>query len=153
MALQNITPQYQAEERTAQFHLHPVPIPNGLAQTGRMLTDAGQGLQKASFGLMLGLKRQKDEVDAREDALALAEAKNGYLSDQAHNWAEYQKLGGKEAAGVTQRFDTDSGASFNRWQQGLNPKLAREFKVWADQQYLSGWQRVQGYELSNVKGA
>lgn len=153
MALQNITPQLQAEERTAQFHLHPVPIQNGLAQTGRMLTDAGQGLQKASFGLMLGLKRQKDEMDAREDALALAEAKNGYINEMAKKTTGLMQKSGTEARGITGQYEIDSGNAFNRWQTGLSMKAAREFKLWADQQHLTGWQRVQGYELSNVKGA
>lgn len=153
MAVQNITPQLQAEERTAQFHLHPVPIQNGLAQTGRMLTDAGQGLQKASFGLMLGLKRQKDEMDAREDALALAEAKNGYINEMAKKTTGLMQKSGTEARGITGQYEIDSGNAFNRWQTGLSLKAAREFKLWADQQHLTGWQRVQGYELSNVKGA
>lgn len=153
MALQNITPQLQAEERTAQFHLHPVPIQNGLAQTGRMLTDAGQGLQRASFGLMLGLKRQKDEMDAREDALALAEAKNGYINEMAKKTTGLMQKSGTEARGITGQYEIDSGNAFNRWQTGLSLKASREFKLWADQQHLTGWQRVQGYELSNVKGA
>ena len=78
MATQNILPTLQADEKSAQLRLHPVPIQNGLIDTGRMLTDAGQGLQKASFGLMLGLRRRQEELQTKEDNLLLAEAKNAY---------------------------------------------------------------------------
>lgn len=153
MATQNILPSLQADEKTAHLGVRSVHIPNGMLETGRMLTDAGQGLQRASFGLALGLKRQRDEMNAREDALALAEAKNAYSNDMTKHVTELMQKSGTEARGITGQFDTFSDNAFNRWQSGLSPRAAREFKIWADQQHLSGWQRVQGHELSNVKGA
>ena len=153
MALQNITPQYQAEERTAQFHLRPVPIPNGLAQTGRMLTDAGQGLQKASYGLMLGLKKQKDAMDEEEGALALAKAKNAWLADRSRIMTDLQKKQGSNAEGVTNEYLNGTRNSYDRWSQTLDPKRAREFEIWYEQMDLSGREKMQNHEFSNTMQA
>jgi len=153
MALQNILPNIQADAGGAQLRLHPVPVPNGLAETGRMMSDAGQGLMKASFGLMVGLKRQNDEMVAKEDALALAEAKNAYTKDMTTHITELMKKTGSEAKGITEQFKTYNGNSFDRWSQTLSPNNQRLFKMWAEQQGLSYWQRVQNHEDKNVTGA
>jgi len=153
MALQNILPNIQADAGGAQLHLHPVPVPNGLAETGRMMTDAGQGLMKASFGLMVGLKRQNDEMVAKEDALALAEAKNGWMKSMTEDYVNWEKRTGSEAAGITNEFKASNAPRYDRFAAKLNPNNQRLFKIWVEQQSLSFWQRVQGHEDKNVNGA
>ena len=154
MATQNILPTLQADEKSAQLRLHPVPIQNGLIDAGRMLTDAGQGLQKASFGLMLGLRRRQEELQAKEDNLLLAEAKNRYLSAMTTKETELDKRTGKEAAGSTKEIqDTSITARDKAGQIIQNSDQLRAFNIWADQQSLSYSTRQQKREYANVNGA
>jgi hypothetical protein len=153
MALQNITPQYQAEERTAQFHLRPVPIPNGLAQTGRMLTDAGQGLQKASFGLMLGLKQRNDKIQAEEDDLALSEALTGLTTDVTRHMNEALKLTGEQADGITKKGLEYIDQVIAQHSVGLNPKTSRLYAQRANALRLSAETRLGNHEYGNVREA
>lgn len=153
MAVQNVLPTLAAEEKSAHLNLRAVHIPNGLADTGRLLSDAGNGLQKAAAGLMLGLKRQRDEMNAREDALALAQAKVNYSRDTTKGMTELLKRSGAEAKGITNEYETMSRNARDRWTETLSPRAAREFQIWTDQQNLAGWQKVQGHEYSSVRGA
>lgn len=153
MAVQNVLPTLAAEEKSAHLNLRAVHIPNGLADTGRLLSDAGNGLQKAAAGLMLGLKRQRDEMNEREDALALAQAKVNYSRDTTKGMTELLKRSGAEAKGITNEYETMSRNARDRWTETLSPRAAREFQIWTDQQNLAGWQKVQGHEYSSVRGA
>ena len=153
MALQNITPQYQAEEKTAQLHLRPVPIHNGLYETGKMLTDAGQGLQKGAFSLTLGLKQRNDRLQAEEDELNLADKLNYVTSEATKYVAEYKKLGGMATEGGTQKYDAFMDGLLAKGQEGLSPKAARAFGQRFASLRLSLWNTVNGHEYSNVKSA
>ena len=153
MALQNITPQYQAEEKTAQLHLRPVPIHNGLYETGKMLTDAGQGLQKGAFSLTLGLKQRNDRLQAEEDELNLADKLNYVTSEATKYVAEYKKLGGMATEGGTKKYDAFMDDLLAKGQEGLPPRAARTFGQRFASLRLSLWNTVNGHEYSNVKSA
>jgi len=153
MALQNITPQYQAEEKTAQFHLRPVPIYNGLYETGKMLTEAGQGLQKGTFSLALGLKQRNDKLQAERDDLALTDALNKATTEGTKFAAELNKRTGREAEGNTQKLDTFMDNMLANSQANLTPRAARIFGQRFASLRLSLWNSVNGHEFSNTRSA
>ena len=168
MALQNILPSYQAEERSAQRSPGFIPhIENGLIGAGRNLTEAGRGLGNATVGIGLALKRRQDELKRRqdemqrqqkalqdrEDSLALAEAKNAYARERTKEMNEFLSLNGAEAHGITKRFEDGNLKALERFNAKLPPSKVREFGIWADQYNLSGEQKLYGHETTSTRQA
>ena len=153
MALQNILPSYQAEEKSAQIQLHPVRMPSNLDGIGQMLTDAGQGLQKAGAGLALSFKRRHDELQAREDNLMLTEKTNGFTAEAAKAFQELERQKGKEASGSTQKYSDTLDKLMNSFGAGMNPKNSRIFRMNAARIANSYLLRMMDHEDSNIRQA
>ena len=153
MPLNNILPQYQAEERSAEVRVRPVPMPNHMDMAGRMLSQAGGDIQKAAYGLALDMKRRKDETDEKNRALLLSEKTTGMTTDITKRVTELMKLQGTEASGMTATFEADFQNTLNRYSSGLGIEDMRKFRAWANQLYLSNWKSVNGHEYQQTTQA
>lgn len=153
MPLNNILPQYQAEERSAQVRVHPVPMPNHMDMAGRLLSQAGGDILKASYGLVLDMKRRKDETDEKNRALLMSEKTAALTTDVTKRVTELMKLQGTEASGATARFETEFQTALNQHSSGLGLEDMRKFRAWANQLYLSSWKSVNGHEYQQTTQA
>jgi len=153
MPLQNILPSYQAEEKSAQMQLHPVRMPSHLDGIGRMLTDAGQGLQGAGASLALSFKQRHDRLQEREDNLLLTEKTNAFTAEAAKAFQELSTLKGKEASGATQKYSDTVDKLMNSFGAGMNPKNSRAFRINATRIANSYLLRMMDHEDGNIRQA
>ena len=153
MPLNNILPQYQAEERSAEVRVRPVPMPNHMDMAGRLLSQAGGDIQKVAFGVALDMKRRKDETDEKNRALMMSEKTAAMTTNITKRVTELVKLQGTEAAGITGTFEKDFQNELNRQSSGLGIEDMRKFRAWANQLYLSSWKSVNGHEYQQTTQA
>jgi len=153
MALNNILPQYQAEERSAQVNVHPVPMPNHMDLAGRMLSQAGNDIQKATFGLALDMKRRKDALDAKEDDLAVTQAVNGFTDELTKFMAEQSHKFGSDAEGNTKRLEDWWGKATRKWGANLSLNGSRAFNNHLGQMHPTYWKATYNHEWEQMTTA
>lgn len=153
MAVNNILPQYQAEERSAEVRVHPVPMPNHMDMAGRLLSQAGGDIQKVAFGVALDMKRRKDETDERNRALLMSEKTAALTTDVTKRVTELMKLQGTEASGATAMYEKAFQTALNQHSSGLGIEDMRKFRAWANQLYISNWKSVNGHEYQQITQA
>jgi len=153
MPLNNILPQYQAEERSAEVRVHPVPMPNHMDMAGRLLSQAGGDIQKVAFGVALDMKRRKDETDEKNRALLMSEKTAAMTTDVTKRVTELMKLQGTEASGATAMYEKAFQTALNQHSSGLGIEDMRKFRAWANQLYISNWKSVNGHEYQQTTQA
>ena len=153
MPLNNILPQYQAEERSARVDVRPVPMPNHMDLAGRMLSQAGGDIQKATFGLALDMKRRKDALDAKEDDLAVTQAVNGFTDELTKFMAEQSHKLGSDAEGNTKRLEDWWGKATRKWGANLSLNGSRAFNSHIGQMHPTYWKSTYNHEWEQTTNA
>ena len=160
MAVKNILPSLQADEKSAQLHVRALPMPNMLGNVGSLLSDAGNNIQGLGVKLALAFKAEHDRqneqasrIRQNSDRLKLNERINAYRNFVTTNLDEFSKLKGAQADGSTDKLMEAISKKRDAFTVNLNQEQLREFNLEAAQIDFAARRNILNHEDSNVREA